>query len=392
MLPNANEYVGHLKQYGLFLDTARFMCNDLGINFQSKKIEREKSSHGSTYSIYVEGIYTLYFLLDTTVTTNKVQKTEVTVDIRYDGGSASFHVSDDITEHTNKDGYLERWATKTMHDFKLKHYPVNLDALFGTAGIRVYGTYIDPHLALKEMKLLLNGMQFAKMNKPIVYRFRHVDGHFIRTYSYGFFVSNDYNPDFWAFFHNMGGQDSDSRAFTLKRADTMIASNPTTDLRLHDIEYDKFRRFLSENVTTFNYVGKNALSFDVYPGQENFGETFSESYSKFLERYYNREYSQALRDLRALLQMAMEIVCEKKKITIPEKPKIYDLCLRLVKNKILDGKTTEWYRAFSSVANSAAHGEFPTKDDLLNQNVKNRTKMAILLGTHLIGELDDALD
>ena len=207
-----------------------------------------------------------------------------------------------------------------------------------------------------------------------------------------FFVSNDYNPDFWAFFHNMGGQDSDSRAFTLKRIDTMIASNPTTDLRLHDIEYNKFRRFLSENVTTFNYVGKNALSFDVYRGQENFGETFSESYSKFLERYYNREYSQALRDLRALLQMAMEIVCEKKKITVPEKPKISELCSLLVKNKILDGKTTVWYCAFSSVANLAAHGEFPTKDDLLNQNVKNRTKMVILLGTHLIGELDDALD
>ena len=188
MSPNANEYVGHLKQYGLFLDTAKFMCNDLGINFQSKKIEREESPPWISIQHIRRGyLHPLLFTLTPTVTTNRIQKTEVTVDIRYDGGSASFHVSDDITEHINKDDYLERWATKTMHDFKLKHYPVNLDALFGTAGIRVYGTYSDPHLALKEMKLLLNGMQFTKMDKPIVYRFRHVDGHFIRTYSYGFF-------------------------------------------------------------------------------------------------------------------------------------------------------------------------------------------------------------
>lgn len=368
------------------------MCGDLGINFLDENIDKCESTKGSTYSIRLEGKHTLDFLLGTFVEENKLQKVNVQVKIGYDKGSAPFYADIDIVEHINKDNYLTRWVTQTMHSFNLKYNPVNMDALFGTTEVRVYGTYSNPILALKEMEILLNGMRYAEMNKPIVYKFRHVDDYLMRRYSYCFFVSDDRGTNFWAFFHDMGGLDSGGHSIAFEMVEAMIEANATVDLRQTDIEYDRLYKFLSEHVTTFSYVDKNELCFDLGYGWSGFGATFFESYSKFLERYHDGEYSQVLRDLRALLQAAMGVVCKKKGIAVPSNPDINKLCSLLVKNKVLDGKTTVWYCAFSSIANLAAHGEFPTKDDLLDESVKNRAKITILLGTQLISELDDAIN
>ncbi len=385
-----NEYAGHDEQYHLFINGASYMCDDLGISLKDADINKKESLNGSTYRIHIEGEHTLDFLLDTFVKANKIQKTDVHVDISYNKGSASFYEYTNIAERINEDGYLVRWVTQVIHNFNLKHRPVNLEALFGTTEIRVYGTYRDPILALKEMELLLNGMQYAELNKPIVYKFRHV-GDLTRTFSYCFFVSDNHGPNFWAFFHNMSGLDSGGRNISLKIIKEMIATNAAPDLQHVDIEYARLYKFLSRHVTTFNHVGRNTLSFNLNHVWGDFGTTFSESYSKFLESYDNEEYPRALRDLRTLLQTAMEIVCEKNEITIPDKPNIGTLCSSLVESKVLDGKITVWCCAFLSVANLSAHREFSTEDDLLDQNMKDRIKITILLGTQLINELGNKI-
>lgn len=389
---HTNEYAGHAKHYSLFLDAAKFLCDGLGINFQDEKIDSHKSDKGSTYIIRVEGKHILDFSLNTFVKENKLQEVRTHVGIGYDKGSAPFCEYEDIVEHINEDDYLIRWVTQAMHNINLKHSPVDLDALFSTTEIRVYGTYSDPILALKEMEILLNGMQFSKMSKPIVYRFRHVDG-LTRTFSYCVFVSGDRGPNFWAFFHKMGGLDSGGYSKSLEIVEAMIATNPEPDLRPVDIEYARLHKFLAEHVTTFDRVRRNTLFFDLNHVGGDFGQTFSESYSKFLESYDNGEYSRVLRDLRTLLQTAMEIVCEKKSIAIPDKPNISKLCSLLVKEGVLDEKTTTWYCAFSSVANTPAHRELPTSNDgFLDENVEERTKMTILLGTQLINELGSTIE
>ena len=386
-----DEYAGHVEQYRLFVDTLHLMCGDLGMRFKDAKIDKAESPRGSTYHAHVEGQLTLGFLLDTFVQDNKIQETRVRVDIGYDKGSASFYEIADIGGHVNERGYLERWATRAIHNFNLEHNPVNLDALFGTVPMRVYGTYNDPILALEEMRLLLDGMQFATMDKPIIYRFRHVDG-LMRTFSYCIFVSDGHASDFWAFFHNMGGLDSGGHSKSLKTIEDMIATNTAVDLKRVDIKYARLRKFLSERATMFNRAGRSTPSSYLSHVSGSFGAAFSESYSKFLDAHDNGEYSRALRDIRALLQMAMEEVCKQKEIDIPSKPTITKLHDRLVKHGILDGKTRAWYCAFLSIANLSARREFPTREDLLDQNTESRVKTTILLGTQLVQELDSVVN
>ena len=390
MPPTRDEYAGHIKQYRLFHDVVRFMCDDLRISFKAENIDKTESDKGSTYRAHMEGKHTLNFLLDTIVKTNKIQEVRAAIDIEYDKGSASFCTSEDVAKYINEDGYLTRWATRAIHNFNLKHHPVNLNTLFATTEIRVYGAYSDHTLALKEMKFLLYGMQFIKMDNPIVYKFRHVND-LTRTFSYCIFVKDDYYPNFWAFFHNMGGLDSGGYRTALKSIEDMISTNTTVDFRRVDIKYAILRKFLSEHVTTFNRVEQDTISFDLYHVWGNFGLGFAESYSKFLESYDNSEYHRALRDLRTLLQTAMEIVCEKHKIAIPRQSTIAKLCSLLIKNKVLDGKTRTWYCAFLSIANLPAHREAPIDNDLSYQN-EDRIRITILLGTQLINELGGIID
>ena len=235
------------------------------------------------------------------------------------------------------------------------------------------------------MKLFLNGMRFAEKDKP-AYRFRHIEN-LMRKFSYCFFVSDGSAAHFWAFFHNMGGLDSGGHNISLKMVEEMIATNLSTHLKCVDIEYAKLCKFLSEHVTAFNRVKRNTISFDLDQDLGNFGVEFSKTYSKFLENCDNGEYSQALRDLRALLQTAMEKVCEEKGAPLPDKPGIANLCGSLVEHGVLNGREKPRYDAFSSVANSPAHRVSPAYGDLLDQNTKNRAKMTIALGTQIIDEL-----
>ena len=385
-----DEYAGHEKQYRRFVAATRLICDDLGIHFKGGEINQAESDNGSTYRAYVDGKYALDFSLDTFVNDGKIWKTLVHISIKYDRGSIPFYEGGDIVEHVNEDGYLERWATRALHNFNLKHHSVNLDALFGETDIRVYGTYDDPILALKEMKCFLNGMRLAETDKP-AYRFRHVEG-LMRTFSYGFFVSDGSAAHFWAFFHNMGGLDSGGHNISRKAVEDMIAANLSTDMKCVDIEYARLRKFLSGHVTAFNRVTRNTLSFHLNHVSDNFGAEFSKTYSKFLESCDNGEYSQALRDLRALLQTAMEKVSKKNDVPLPNKPNISKICARLVDHDVLDGEETTRYGLFSLVANVSAHRISPTEDDLLYQDTEDRAKTAILLGTQLVNDMDSMMN
>ena len=120
-----------------------------------------------------------------------------------------------------------------------------------------------------------------------------------------------------------------------------------------------------------------------------FGPIFSLNYSKFLDTYENGDYSRALRDLRALLQTAMEFICAKKSIPIDSEPNINNLRALLIKKNIMDGKMTVWYCAFTQTANVPAHKVYSPsgEDDVSDEQLKT----AIVIGVQLIAELEDTL-
>ncbi|MGH9923222.1 MAG: hypothetical protein ACRD38_10755, partial [Nitrososphaerales archaeon] len=130
-----------------------------------------------------------------------------------------------------------------------------------------------------------------------------------------------------------------------------------------------------------------------YPSEEAFGRDFVEAYSKFEERYAAKEYPQALRDLRALVQHALEISCQKKDIDISnmKEPDINKISGLLISNNVIDGRLQSWFHAFSSIANQAAHRVFPSNKDLERPNLTQRITVTFQLGTQLISELESVL-
>jgi hypothetical protein len=52
---------------------------------------------------------------------------------------------------------------------------------------------------------------------------------------------------------------------------------------------------------------------------------------------------------------------------------------------------TEWFKAFTSFANLAAHGGFPSKADWENPHIRMRVLGTFVLGRRLLIELDYCL-
>ena len=166
------------------------------------------------------------------------------------------------------------------------------------------------------------------------------------------------------------------------------------DHRTSDPLHDKLEKFLAKYVIAFESNRSGEMFFRLSePSEETFGKEFAKAYSRFEERHDSEQYPQALRDLRALVQESMEIVCEKKNIDITKikKRDIGSLSDALIKHNVIDGKLNEWFRAFSSVANLASHKEYPSEKDLRNYYVKEKVRITILLGAHLIYEMEKTI-
>ena len=380
-----------------FIDASRQISEDLGINHKKVKVDRyETGAIGLSYVASGENKpYRFDFHLKTTTEKSDVTtgKMEASINIRYDEGSVPFWIHEDITELKTHSDFLARWTAWAVYNFNIKHNPVNLDSLFNEMDILVYGIPRNTYPTMTEMQLLMGGVRTIKKGKILIYRFRHVDPTVkYRSFSYAFLVAHDDLHYFWVFFPEVGGLDSGGAGHDLQTTEELIKKiKVKTERKYFDIKYNKLEKFLSKHVIAFESRRSGELIFRLgEPSEETLGKEFAKAYSKFEQRYENEQYPQALRDLRALVQESMEIVCEKKNIDIAEikKRDIGNLSGILVKHKIIDGKLIEWFRAFSSVANLAAHKEFPSEKDLSNYHLKERILMTLLLGTHLISEIE----
>lgn len=380
-----------------FIDASRQISEDLGINYKKVKVDRyETGAVGLSYIAIGEGKpYRFDFHLKTTTEKSNVTtgKMEASINIRYDEGSVPFRIHEDITELKTHSDFLARWTAWAVYNFNIKHNPINLDSLFNEMDILVYGIPRNTYPTMTEMQLLMGGVRTIKKGKILIYRFRHVDPTVkYRSFSYAFLVAHDDLHYFWVFFPEVGGLDSGGAGHDLQTTEELIKKiKVKTERKYFDIKYNKLEKFLSKHVIAFESRRSGELIFRLSePSEETLGKEFAKAYSKFEQRYENEQYPQALRDLRALVQESMEIVCEKKNIDIAEikKRDIGNLSGILVKHKIIDGKLIEWFRAFSSVANLAAHKEFPSEKDLSNYHLKERILMTLLLGTHLISEIE----
>ena len=272
-----------------------------------------------------------------------------------------------------------------LHLFNQKRNSKVLDVLFSNTPIRVYGLPNNMDWTWPELHHFVNGINAVQADNVLIYKFRHVDlDTKYRSFSYSFFQGS-----FWVCFLNVGGLDSGGANCNLRRVEDLIKnmSRPAVEECI-DVEYYKLEDFLAKRVAPFEPQKRGLVSFQLSEVvTHKFGPRFALAYSKFLDTYESGDYNQALRDLRAVLQTAMEIICVKKSISVGKSPDINSLRGLLINHNVIDGKMTVWYCAFTQTANTPSHKVYsPSGDDISDE----RLKTAILIGTQLIAELEDA--
>ena len=240
------------------------------------------------------------------------------------------------------------------------------------------------------------GLEHLKSKKLTIFRFRHSDEQRHFSYSYALFLPNE----LWICFPDAAGGGGGGGEDDFNYLENKIKEKHSFKIKreFRDIEYSKLELFLKDKALKFplDEPPPPLTVLDPIPPYEKvFGREFRESFKQFTKRYEQRDYPASLRDLRALVQESLEIVCQKKKADLSsvnkKKFNIKSLSDILFKEKIIDDGLRSWFDAFSSVANNASHRGFPSKVELEKPNFENRIILTISIGMHLISELDFCL-
>lgn len=371
-----------------FLKATRQICEDLGINQRSVKYERwnagnlEEGFDARGINNHCEFVFT--------VTVDK-EKSEMTDDrflhIRFDNNARPFEFNDRRVDHHYK---LDKWAAIAMYEIRTKHTPVNLDSLFNDMHIRVYGMPGYTISTIPELRFLMSAIK-ERQHKLVVYKFRHLDDDAARyrSLSYAFLINEG---DFWIIFPRLGGLDSGTASGHVEEAEKLIAELPEyfrVERRNFDVPYQELERFLIRRSSGFHSM-YSVLDYYKMPDIAGvFGEEFERDYEEFKKMYLSDNYTQALRALRALVEEALKLLYRKSKVGIEKRnAKINDFSEALIDRQIIDGELRYWFGAFSSTANLAAHGVYPTNTELNNDVLRHRIVITFLIGTHIIIELE----
>ena len=374
----------------MFCKATKQLCNDLGMDYEQVKKERQEFANRSAYSAYGFGCkYPLTFgvLLEQVNRANR-QMLSVWVQIPYGEGSAPFEFGEyDIPESKRTGDYLVRWIEYAVHKFHLEHKSINLDTRFAGAYIRVYGIDEDPDLTLAEIKIFINGIKKTPNDQIIVYKFRHIDQDTkYKSFSYGFFVAQrEIIHPFWVFFHRVGGTYPVGDNRYLKEIERVTKRIKGNVQKWFDVEYDALHKFLLEHAVSFEPRRSGEIRFNLHDvPTEKLEKGFAVEYSKFVQHYENNDYPQALRDLRALVQDVMETTCQGNNVEIPKTPGINNLSEAMKNKNVISNEIRALFKAFAPYPNKASHKLFPLEEDIDGLYTTDLIKTTILLGEQLI--------
>jgi len=323
-----------------------------------------------------------------------------TLEVDFDDHTPAFYMRDALGNGSYPPDCLIRWAAWAVYQFNLKHNPTNLENLFGETSIRVYGLPHCSHPTLTEMQLFMWGLR--KAASPVtVHRFRHLrEDDWYRSYSYAIWARTEYHGH-WVFFYEAGGLDSGEANRDMEIMEQLILDlKKRANVQNHDIESVILERFLLKWSESFEKVAelkehvpgtelKELFNLSIDESEKVFGSEFSQHLGKIQVAFEAEEYPDALRDLRAVVQDALEYVAEKRGVDITDvrEPDVTNLAGKLIKADVLDGRLNQWFQAFASIANLASHGIFPTRDELVNPQIRMRVLSTFVIGRQLILEL-----
>jgi len=325
---------------------------------------------------------------------------EATLSVAFKEEIPPYFFSEKITHLKWHPRFLSRWAAWAMFNFRQTYEKVNLLSLFQDSTIRIYGIPHYSQPAEPEVELLFRGIIALQKRKLFIYKFRHIrHGDNYRSFSYAIRVDIDSGPPFWVFFANQCGLDSGGAGHTYTVFEDVIdlaRQKLEVEIKNFDIEYDELERFLLEKRSGFESILREDNLEDLfrfsYPTKVLEGSELE--YEKFLQRLNGKEYPQALRELRALVQQAEENVAKAQLVDLAKisELNVNNIAAVLVKEKLIDGRLIHWFQAFSTVANVAAHRNFPTQENLKNFTLRRRILLTIYLGRQLLEELETAVE
>jgi len=325
---------------------------------------------------------------------NRELELYATITIEYEQQAPAFAFKQDITSMVGRRDFLIRWAAWALHNFNLDHHPPNLESRIGDVYVRVCGLPQSMHPTGTEFQLLMKGLQ-AVNSKVIVLKFRHVDpGNGDRSYSYAIWAETEFSG-LWIFFCKAGSLDSGGWHQSYIRIEGLIhdlGANVTVEN--YDMRYRDLERFLLRRGAGFDSLYSGDFDLESFHQSELFlldslGREVSDAYKKLNESFWKEDYAGALRDLRAVVQDALEYVAQQRGVDVSgiREPDVTNLVGKLVGANVLDGRLTSWFGAFASYANFASHGTFPSNADWLNPKIRMRVLGTFVLGRQLLIEL-----
>jgi len=319
-----------------------------------------------------------------------------TLSIAFEVG-APYYYSQKINFLKIHSNYLSRWVAWAVHNYRLQYEKVNLNALFTEVDIHVYSIPGYSRTTDREAVVLFNGILATQENKVIIYKFRHVSpDYYLRNFSYAIYVRPKGYSEFIVFFPFNCGLDSGGSRSTYRHFQGLIEMmNKKLDVEIkkYDIQYEELEKYLLKNVSGFTSLYRDESLTPLWYISEpaNVLDGSEIAFEIFKKRLEGKEYPQALRDLRALVQQALENVINYYNLEEVSLININKLASLLIKNQLLEGRLLSWFNAFTSIANIASHKDYPNKKDMENNIIQDRILLTFYLGLHLIKELDDLM-
>lgn len=316
---------------------------------------------------------------------------KVSLQIYFRKDTPPYWFSENINYMKNHPEFLSRWASWAIYNFRQEHQKINLQSLFYNSLLRVYTEEeIDP---------LFYGILAIQEDNIMIYKFRHIRrDDLYRSFSYAVYVKPKTNEYYWAVFPNVCGVDSGGAYRLYKHFENMIEmikQKLNVKIEMYNVDYNELKQFLiRQGVTSYPIFREESIDIDYLHSCPLEALKGSEmQYKKFVSRFEEMSYPQALRDLRALVQQALENIARLNNLDYSHigEPNIKKLASFLIEKKKIEGRLLPWFEAFASIANIASHRDYPNSRDMEKQTLRFRILLTFYLGRQLIAELSATL-
>jgi hypothetical protein len=296
------------------------------------------------------------------------------------------------------------------HQFNIQNNPINLSNLFFGSNVKAYNLPYLVYPGPIEFDIFLTGFANRIENNTTVISLRHVRDNskfdvkepFKASYTYVFLIETELKiantspdsygsvyhpiPSHWIFYLNIP---LDPSSIKNRLSKSNGPAEGIINMPKYDLEYENLEIFLKER----NALEKDKDNFAVVNRIDKnlFSEDFEKDFLDCLKSFDDKEYQSSMRDLRALVQRALEFACNRLGIAVNNPPKIHNLVDKLFKSKIISSDIVAQFTAFSSIANLSSHGDHPNSKEIAHPITKNRYILAFYLGCQLINEVELAI-